>query len=84
MVGTINRFPSVSGDFVLGDERSLYVAMNAASPGTAVPNELWLAGPDDLGAKLERAAVRCALRLVSAQRSRSFAPIRSLAAHSPR
>jgi len=54
VVGTINRFPSVSGDFVLGDERSLYVAMNAASPGTAVPNELWLAGPHDLGAKLER------------------------------
>ena len=54
VVGTINRFPSVSGDFVLGDERSLFVAMNAASPGTAVPNELWLAGPDALGAKLER------------------------------
>jgi hypothetical protein len=28
--------------------------MNAANPGTAVPNELWLAGPEDLGAKLER------------------------------
>jgi hypothetical protein len=54
VVGTIKRFPSASGDFVLGDERSLYVAMNAVSPGTAVPNELWLAGPDDLGAELER------------------------------
>ena len=54
VVGTIKRFPSVSGDLVLGDERSLYVAMNAVSPGTAVPNELWLEGPDDLGAELER------------------------------
>jgi hypothetical protein len=54
VVGTIKRFPSVSGDFVLGDERSLYVAMNAVSPGTAVSNELWLAGPDDLAAKLEQ------------------------------
>jgi hypothetical protein len=54
VVGTIRRFPSVSGDFVLGDERSLLVAMNAASPGTAVPNELWLDGPDDLGALLAR------------------------------
>ena len=54
VVGTIRRFPSISGDFVLGDERSLYVAMNSASPGTAVPNELWLSGPEDLGPKLER------------------------------
>ena len=54
VVGTISRFPSVTGEFVLGDERSLFVAMNAASPGTAVPNELWLEGPDDLGACLER------------------------------
>ena len=54
VVGTIRGFPSAYGDFVLGDERSLYVAMNAANPGTAVPNELWLAGPEDLGAKLEQ------------------------------
>jgi hypothetical protein len=54
VVGTIRRFPSVYGDFVLGDERSLYVAMNAANPGTAVPNELWLAGPQDIGVELER------------------------------
>ena len=54
VVGTISRFPSVSGDLVLGDERSLFVAMNAANPGTTVPNELWLAGPEALGASLER------------------------------
>jgi hypothetical protein len=54
VVGTIERFPSVSGDFVLGDERSLFVALNAANPATAVPNELWLAGPNELGARLER------------------------------
>jgi hypothetical protein len=54
VVGTIKRFPSVSGEFALGDERSLFVALNSANPGTAVPNELWLGGPDELGAKLER------------------------------
>ena len=67
VVGTIRRFPSAYGDFVLGDERSLYVAMNAANPGTAVPNELWLAGPEDLGAKLERASVRAAVGLLPRQ-----------------
>jgi hypothetical protein len=54
VVGTIRRFPSLYGDFVLGDQRSLYVAMNSAGPGTAVPNELWLSGPEDLGAELQR------------------------------
>jgi hypothetical protein len=54
VVGTIERFPSASGDFVLGDERSLFVAMNAASPGTTTPDELWLAGPKTIGAALER------------------------------
>jgi len=53
VVGAIRRFPSVSGELVLGDEHSLFVAMNAVSPGTAVPNELWLEGADDLGARLE-------------------------------
>jgi hypothetical protein len=54
VVGTVRRFPSVTGDFVLGDERSLHVAMNAANPGSAVSNELWLAGPPEIGAGLAR------------------------------
>jgi hypothetical protein len=54
VVGTIRRFPSASGEFVLGDEASLFVAMNAASPGTTTANELWLAGPESVGAKLEQ------------------------------
>jgi hypothetical protein len=54
VAGTIERFPSASGDFVLGDEASLFVALNAASPGTTTPNELWLAGPELLGTNLER------------------------------
>jgi hypothetical protein len=54
VVGTISRFPSVNGEFVLGDERSLFVALNAANPGTAVPNELWLGGSEEVGARLER------------------------------
>ncbi|HEY7002713.1 MAG TPA: hypothetical protein VH281_00410 [Gaiellaceae bacterium] len=54
VVGTIRRFPSASGDFVLGDERSLFVALNSSSPGTTTPNELWLAGPESVGDELER------------------------------
>jgi hypothetical protein len=54
VVGTIRRFPSASGDFILGDEAAFFVAMNAASPGTTTANELWLAGPESVGAKLER------------------------------
>jgi FtsX-like permease family protein len=54
IVGVVRRFPSLSGEFVVGDERSLFVALNAASPGTAVPNELWLGGPERLGEELER------------------------------
>jgi hypothetical protein len=54
VVGTIDRFPSASGDFVLGDEGALFVAMNSASPGTTTPNELWLAGPESVGTALER------------------------------
>jgi hypothetical protein len=54
VVGTIERFPTASGDFVLGDEGSLFVALNSASPGTTTPNELWLAGPGSLATALAR------------------------------
>jgi FtsX-like permease family len=54
VVGTVRSFPSVAGDFVIGDERSLYVAMNAANPGSAVANELWLDGAPEVGDLLSR------------------------------
>jgi FtsX-like permease family len=55
VVGTVRRFPSASGDFVIGDEQALLVAMNAANPGGTVANELWLAGPASVGRALGRA-----------------------------
>ena len=36
VVGTVEHFPAASGDFVLGDEASLFVALNSASPGTTM------------------------------------------------
>jgi hypothetical protein len=54
VVGVVDRVPTVSGDVILGDESRLFVALNSASPGTTVPNELWLSGPASVGAALER------------------------------
>ena len=51
--GVVDRFPTVSDDVILGDERELFVALNSASPGTTVPDELWLEGPAPVGAALE-------------------------------
>jgi hypothetical protein len=54
VVATARRFPTASGEFVLGDERTLFVALNAERPGAAAPNELWLgtASPAALEARL--------------------------------
>ena len=52
VAGVVDRFPTVSGDVILGDERELFVALNSASPGTTVPDELWLDGPESVGAAL--------------------------------
>jgi ABC-type antimicrobial peptide transport system permease subunit len=42
VVGTVSRFPSIHGDAVIADAGSLFQTMNAAAPGSAVPNEIWL------------------------------------------
>lgn len=49
VVGTTNRFPSVSGDLVLADREALSTAMNSASPGSAAVNEIWLGAPPPAG-----------------------------------
>jgi hypothetical protein len=51
------RFPGAGEDFVVGDRLLLGAALNAARPGVAVSNELWLgagseAARDALGARL--------------------------------
>jgi hypothetical protein len=51
------RFPSVYGDFVVAERTALATALNAAGPGTAVTNEVWLDGVSDRGARTLAAAV---------------------------
>jgi hypothetical protein len=43
------RFPSLYGGFVVADETALATALNTASPGSAVTNELWLGGMTPTG-----------------------------------
>jgi hypothetical protein len=42
VVGTIQRFPTVNGDAIVADGEAASTALNADSPGAAVPNEIWL------------------------------------------
>jgi len=44
VTGTVRRFPSTDGDVVVGDEGTLWTALNASSPGSAQVNEVWLEG----------------------------------------
>ena len=44
VVGIVHNVPSVDGDVVVADRSWWFAAANAASPGTAVPGEVWLDG----------------------------------------
>ena len=49
------RFPGAREDFVVADRRLLGTALNAARPGIAIPNEVWL-GADTEEQRAELAA----------------------------
>ena len=55
IAATARLFPSVFGDFVVADRGRLETALNTAVPGSALADEAWVAGPADLGPRLERA-----------------------------
>jgi hypothetical protein len=42
VVGTAERFPGTSGDFVVADERVLATALNAGRPGSGFTTEVWV------------------------------------------
>ena len=44
VVGVVRNMPSVDGDVVVADRSWWFAAANAASPGSAVPSEVWLDG----------------------------------------
>ncbi len=55
VVGTTRWFPSVHGDVVVADRDTVTTALNAARPGAAVPNEVWvLRSAPDAAAALGR------------------------------
>jgi hypothetical protein len=48
VAGIADRFPGASGEVVVGDRAALRTAINAAAPGAARENEVWLDAPDEL------------------------------------
>jgi hypothetical protein len=44
IVATAKRFPTLSGDFLVADREAVATAANAAVPGAAVADEVWLSG----------------------------------------
>jgi hypothetical protein len=56
VAGVIERFPGTSEEVIVGDRTTLRTALNAAAPGTARENEVWLDVRDE-----HLAAVRAAL-----------------------
>jgi predicted lysophospholipase L1 biosynthesis ABC-type transport system permease subunit len=56
IAATAERFPSLSGDFLVADRTALETAANAASPGAAVAEEVWIRGGPGAEPALRRAA----------------------------
>jgi hypothetical protein len=47
VAGVVERFPSASGDVVVGDRAALRTAIDAAAPGAGRENEVWLEHADE-------------------------------------
>ena len=56
VAATAERFPTVRGDVLVADLDTLETALNAAAPGAAVADEVWLDGPAGEEERLRRAA----------------------------
>ena len=65
VAGVVERFPGTSGESVVGDRIALRTAINAAAPGAARENEVWLDVEPD-----RRAAVTRALDAAAVSRAR--------------
>jgi hypothetical protein len=70
VAGVVERFPGVSGEAVVGDRVALQTAVEAAAPGAARDNEVWLDVPPPRRAAVEAALLRPPFRaLATASRS---------------
>ena len=56
IVATARRFPTLQGDFLVADRNAVETAANAAAPGAAVANEVWLEAPPGAEQQLRRRA----------------------------
>jgi hypothetical protein len=52
VVGVVSHFPTVDGNVVLADRRTVATALNASDPGPPFYNEVWVNDPDHV--RLER------------------------------
>jgi hypothetical protein len=46
VVAVARHFPTVEGDFAVADRRLVFTALNAAKPGAATVNEIWIGTSD--------------------------------------
>ena len=84
VVGVTPLVPSVSGDAIVADRDRVVTAVNAARPGAAVPNEVWVlrASPDARRAGAARSARPARRRPRTRNGCTSCVPIRSRAGRS--
>jgi hypothetical protein len=47
VVAVADRFPTIEGDFAVADRGLVFTALNAAKPGSATTNEIWIGTGDD-------------------------------------
>jgi hypothetical protein len=47
VVAVARHFPTLEGDFAVADRRLVFTALNAAKPGAATVNEIWIGTSDD-------------------------------------
>jgi hypothetical protein len=58
VVGTMPRFPTTTGTFVLADQAAVSAMLELSEPGTGAIRELWVSAPDSSRPALERALAK--------------------------
>ncbi|MGH3127194.1 MAG: FtsX-like permease family protein, partial [Gaiellaceae bacterium] len=66
VAGTVERFPGTSDETVVGDRIALRTAINAAAPGAARENEVWLDVEPERLAGVNRALSQAPFRVLDA------------------
>lgn len=66
VAGVVERFPGTSGESVVGDRIALRTAINAAAPGAARENEVWLEIAPERRADVTAALTRPPFRVLAA------------------